>query len=106
MEKANENNENRTGIYVQGLIPIAERSPEQSSKFEWARAIIQNKETSGDLTSKWQISIEGTVLEPKRQKVLSSTHTRKDLSFSDVLKDKSILAVIDRGNVDGMISFE
>ncbi|XP_055859298.1 uncharacterized protein LOC129921479 [Episyrphus balteatus] len=99
---------NAKGIYrALRLIPIAERSPEQSSKLEWAKAILSKRLTSSDLTSKRQRSVEDSVSESKRQKVHnSSTHTRKDLSFSDVLKDKSILAVIDRSNVDGMISFD
>ncbi|XP_055842583.1 mucin-5AC-like [Episyrphus balteatus] len=88
---------NAKGIYrALSLIPIAERSPEQSSKLEWAKAILSKRLTSSDLTSKRQRSVEDSVSESKRQKVHnSSTHTRRDLSFSDVLKDKSFLAVID-----------
>lgn len=91
-------------VKMLGDLPVSDLDSKQSAKLVWAKNIIKSE----DSTSKRQRSFEGTGPEPKRPKANSNTlsNIRKDLSFSDVLKDKTILAVIDRSNVDGMISFD
>lgn len=101
-------------LKVSGETLETERTAEQNSRIAWARKLLENDplKTSKDFTSKRQRSLEEAAPASKRPKVSNTTNSQKasnvtsQKSFSDVLKDKIVVAVIDRSDDDGTISPE
>lgn len=81
-------------------------NPKNSAKIKWAKCILANAQTSGDSTSKRNRSLEESTPVPKRPRVHnpSTPLNSSSRTFSDVLKGKIVVAVIDRSNIDGSIS--
>ncbi|XP_055837193.1 uncharacterized protein LOC129905676 [Episyrphus balteatus] len=81
-----------------------ERSRSELGKLNWARKVMER--ISKDTTSKRERSFEEENPQPKKARVLDGVPPtlRIGNTFSDVVKEKVTVAVIDRGNLDGNIS--
>lgn len=82
-----------------------------NSRIEWAKSILAKTKNSGASTSTQQSSLDESTPFPKNPNVQNTSTPNNPTvpltkSFSDVLDDKNkfVVAVIDRSNIDGTIS--